>query len=462
MEHDAAEEGPELGSLLPHLPVPPPGPATRALARRLRAVESRNVTFLGDDFPVFWTEARGANVRDADGNVYLDLTGAFGVALAGHAHPRITEAIRRQAGILIHAMGDVHPAEVKVRLLERLGGLTPWDDPRTVLASAGSEAVEAALKTALLATGRPGIVAFEGSYHGLTLGALATTARDDFRNPFRPRLYPGVRFVPFPTEEEDLVRSLDALDRALEAGDAARHSVGAVIVEPIQGRGGVRVPPPGFLEGVAGRARDAGALFILDEVFTGMGRTGDLFAFQHEGVAPDLLCLGKALGGGLPLSACIGPAAIMDAWPESTGEALHTSTFLGHPLACASALAFFDVLDAEDLPGRSRVAGDQLRSLLEEELEGVPHVGPVRGRGLLLGVELLGSPGAETGGSGPAPWPGGGARMATAALREGLLVLPAGERGEVVELTPPALVGDGQLRWATEALGRILRGNSGP
>jgi 4-aminobutyrate aminotransferase-like enzyme len=446
---DGAGEAPArrepLGSLLPELVVPPPGPATRSLARRLKQVESRNVTYLGVDFPVFWSEARGANVRDADGNVYLDLTGAFAVALAGHAHPWITEAVRRQAGILTHAMGDVHPAEVKVRFLERLGALAPWDDPRAVLASAGSEAVEVALKTALLATGRPGIVAFRRGYHGLTLGALAATARDDFRRPFRARLYPGVRFAPFPTREEALAPALQVLEEVLEAGEAGGHPVGAVILEPIQGRGGVRVPAPGFLGEVATRARQAGALLIFDEIFTGLGRTGTTFAFEQEGVVPDLLCLGKALGGGLPLSACMGPASVMDAWPESPGEALHTSTFLGHPLACAAALAFLEVLDKEDLPGRARRAGNRFFGYLEEELGRLPQVREIRGRGLLLGVEL--------------DEPGAGARAATAALREGVLVLPAGEQGEVLELTPSALMDDELLRWAALALARTLQRN---
>jgi len=468
-----------FGDRLPELPVPPPGPATESLARRLRQVESRNVTSLSAELPVFWSEARGSNVRDADGNVFLDLTGAFGVALAGHAHPRITETIRRQAGRLVHAMGDVHPPEVKVRLLERLGELTPWPDPRTVLASAGSEAVEVALKTALLATGRPGIVAFRGGYHGLTLGALAATARDDFRAPFRSRLYSGARFVPFPEDgsegETHAAEALHALEEVLEVAEREGDPVGAVIVEPIQGRGGVRVPPPGFLAGVARRARAAGALLILDEVFTGLGRCGRVFAFQEEeGVEPDLLCLGKALGGGLPLSACVGPASVMDAWPESAGEALHTSTFLGHPLACASALAFLEILEEEDLPARAREKGGRLRGLLEEELAGVPHVGGVRGRGLMLGVELVkegDSSGTDRGIRdvvGPRradvaglrvlpPWPGGGARAARSALREGLLVLPAGDASEVVEITPSALIGEEQMQWAGKTLGRILR-----
>lgn len=178
--------------------------------------------------------------------------------------------------------------------------MMPWPDSRAILGSSGSEAVEAALKTALLATGRPGILAFEGSYHGLTLGSLATTHRPHFRTPFLSRLYPGARFAPFPASpEEGAERSLEAAQWILREGDGG-DEVGAVIVEPIQGRAGVRIPPPGFLARLAELARSAGALLIFDEIFTGLGRTGKLFAFEHEQVVPDLLCLGKGLGEACP------------------------------------------------------------------------------------------------------------------------------------------------------------------
>ena len=433
-----------FGSRLPQMSVPPPGAASSALAARLAEVESRNVTFLGPDFPVFWTEARGANVRDADGNVYLDLTGAFGVSVAGHAHPAIVEAIRDQAGRLVHGMGDVHPPALKVELLEALAELSPWRDARGVLANSGSEAVEIALKTALLATDRPGVIAFEGSYHGLTPGALATTAREHFRAPFRRHLHPGVRFVPFPDELEGTApeEALAATGRALDDPDLP---VGAVIVEPIQGRGGVRVPPPEFLGALAERARAAGALLIFDEIFTGFGRTGQTFALEHEGVAPDLLCVGKALGGGLPISACLGPRRVMDAWPISRGEALHTSTFLGHPLACASALAFLEVLEGEALVERARETGARIRRGLEEALVGVEGVRGIRGRGLFLGIVFERSAGAD---------------VAAAALGHGLIVLPAGDRGEVVELSPPLTLTAAQADAAIEGVVRAVHEGS--
>jgi 4-aminobutyrate aminotransferase-like enzyme len=467
-----------FGEQLPDVRVPPPGPRSLELAVRLRGVESRNVTHLARDFPVFWDEARGANVRDADGNVYVDLTGAFGVAVAGHANPRIGARIAAQAERLVHGMGDVHPPTVKVELLERLAALVPIADPRAVLASSGSEAVEIALKTGLLATGRPGILAFEGGYHGLTVGSLAAMGRDDFRHPFARRLYPGVRLVPFPgggaagaagaaastPGSADAARVLDAVAAALAEGapapgsagapDAGRDPIGTVIIEPIQGRAGVRVPPPGFLGELAVLVRDAGALLVFDEIFTGFGRTGSLFVCQEEGVVPDLLCVGKSLGGGLPLSACLGPKVVMDAWPESGGEALHTSTFLGHPLACAAALAFLDELEGaprgdgsgdapgETLPARARRLGDALLARLREELEGVPGVRDVRGRGLFIGIELA---------------PGAGARVAVAALARGLLLLPAGGEGEVVELSPPLTIAEEQLDYAVRELVGVIR-----
>jgi 4-aminobutyrate aminotransferase-like enzyme len=431
----------------PRIVHPPPGPATRAWARRLRQVESRNVTFLGPDFPVFWERAQGAMVQDADGNVYLDLTGAFGVAVAGHAHPRITAAITEQAGRLAHGMGDVHPPTRKVELLEALARILPWgDESRSTLANSGSEAVEVALKTALLATGRPGVVAFQGGYHGLTVGSLAVTEREDFRSPFRPRLYPGVTFVPFPAtaEEVDAEAALRALAGALGDGtEGESHPIGAVIVEPIQGRGGVRVPPPGFLVEVARRTRAAGALLIFDEIFTGLGRTGRTFALEHEGVVPDLLCVGKALGGGLPLSACAGAREVMEAWPSSAGEALHTSTFLGHPLACASAMAFLRVLEEEGLTGWAAEAGPRFQAQLEGELHSIPGVREVRGRGMFLGIELTGK--------------AAGVRVAEAALRRGLLVLPAGPVGEVVELSPPLVLTEDQLATSLRLLVESVR-----
>ena len=441
----------ELGGLLPRIQCGPPGPRSLEMAERLAHVESRNVTHLTPDFPVFWEEAKGANVRDVDGNVYLDLTGAFGVSAAGHTSPGVVAGIQDQAARLIHGMGDVHPPARKVEFLEALAGLGPWPDSRAILGSSGSEAVEAALKTALLVTGRPGILAFEGGYHGLTLGSLATTHREDFRGPFLSRLYEGVHFAPFPDSgdgDRAIKKSLDRVRWLLREGDGG-DEVGAVIIEPIQGRAGVRIPPPGYLEALADLTWDAKALLIFDEIFTGLGRTGALFAFLHEGVVPDLLCLGKGLGGGLPLSACVGPARIMDAWPPTRGEAIHTSTFLGNPLSCAAGLSFLEELGTGDLVARSKVLGEQLLALLKTALEGIPEVREVRGRGLFVGVDLRHS-GSTT------PIKRAAGRVATFALREGILVLPAGAAGHVVEISPPLVITEEQMDWVVPRLKLVI------
>ena len=313
----------------------------------------------------------------------------------------------------------------------------------------GSEAVEVALKTGALASGRPGVLSFRGGYHGLTAGALAVTHRAHFRAPFRRSLFSGVAFAPFPTDGAAAARSLGEVARLLDAGTASGHPIGTVIVEPIQGRAGVLVPPSGFLTELVGLSRAAGCVTVMDEVFTGFGRTGELFAGPADEAVPDVLCVGKALGGGLPIGACMGSAEVMDAWPEATGEALHTSTFLGHPLCAAAALGFLDELEEGHLVRRARERGASLMGGLVEALAGVDGVREVRGRGLMLAVELAAPDGL--------PLVGGGAAVAERALARGLLVLPAGDVGHVVELTPPAMLTDEQAEWGIATLTTCVR-----
>jgi 4-aminobutyrate aminotransferase-like enzyme len=463
-----------FGALLPDVRVTPPGPKSLEAARRLRRVESHDVTHVTEGWPVFWDEARGGNVRDVDGNVLLDLTGAFGVGLLGHAPPVVIEAVERQARVLLHGMGDIHPPRIKLDLLERLATVAPWPESRTVLSSTGSESVETALKTAQVATGRPGILAFEGSYHGLTLGALAATDRDHFRGRFLDRLYGGVSFVPFPSGSEveaadegspggagageagageasadGAARVLAAVASALERGAPNGDAIGAVLVEPMQGRGGARVPPEGFMAELSRLAHAAGALVIADEVFTGSGRCGGMFASPVVGLDPDLVCLGKALGGGVPISACMGRAEVMDRWPESTGEAIHTSTFLGHPLGCAAALAVLEAYEADAVHERVRQAGRDWTERLGARLGANARVRDIRGLGLLLGIEL-GDAGGRPGGTGD------GGRVAEALLAAGVLVLPAGPSGNVVEVTPSVYLTTDQVAHAVEALATAI------
>ncbi|HEX5726492.1 MAG TPA: aspartate aminotransferase family protein [Longimicrobiaceae bacterium] len=440
-----------LGALLPELRAPPPGPESRRLAAELAEFESPNVTYLADDFPVFWDEARGANVRDVDGNVYVDLTAAFAVAGIGHAHPRVVEAVRAQAGRLLHGMGDVHPPAVKVALLRALAEVAPGGLRRAVLASSGAEAVEAALKTAALATGKPRVLAFHGGYHGLTYGALSVSGREDFRAPFAAQL-PGIGVLaPYPDgeREEAGAAALREAERLLDAPDAG---IGAVLVEPVQGRGGDVVPPANFLPGLRRLCDERGVLLVCDEVYTGFGRTGRWFACEHWGVVPDLLVVGKGLTGGLPFSACIGTDAAMEAWPRSTGEALHTSTFLGHPLGCAAALAAIAVLREEGLVERSAALGARLLARLRALAADHPRVGEVRGLGMMIGVELVRDRATRE----PAPELAG--RVVVEALRRGVLVLGGGVHGNVLSLSPPFVLTDAQADAALAVLGEILDG----
>ena len=414
-------------TLPPELVTPVPGPRSRALAQRLGVVESRDVTQL-DPPPICWERAAGSNVWDVDGNRYVDLTAAFGVAAVGHAHPRIVRAIQAQVGQLLHGMGDVHPPAVKIELLESLARRFPGGGPaRSVLGSSGADAVEAALETAMLATGRPGVVAFEGAYHGLSLGALDATWRPDFREPFAARL-PGVT---------SFARFGDADDVRRAAAECAAP-VGAVLVEPIQGRGGIRIPPEGFLTALRALCDASGWLLIVDEVYTGFGRTGRWFACEHEGVVPDLLCAAKGLAGGMPISVCIGRAEVMDAWPASRGEALHTQTFLGHPASCVAASACLAVLEEEKLVERAAEVGSRALESLRTRLAHHPNVVDVRGRGLMLAFECARDESAVT--------------LCTRALERGIIALPEGETGRVVSITPPLHIEDEVLEAALDVL----------
>ena len=430
----------------PELAGPVPGARSAALARRLAAAESANVTYLAADFPVFWESASGANVWDADGNRYVDLTSAFGVAAVGHRHPTIVAAVRRQAESLVHGMGDVHPSPVKVELIERLAALGP-PAARVTLATSGSEAVEIALKTAALYTGRPGWLAFTGAYHGLTYGALSVTDRALFREPFERQLNPYVRRAPYPTTDpSSAAESLLAVERILAENES---SIGAVIVEPALGRGGDVLPPAGFLSGLAGLCRRRGVLLIADEIYTGFGRTGWRMASDAEDVVPDLMCVGKAMSGGMPIAACIGTAEAMAAWPASEGEAIHTSTFQGHPVSCAAALASISVIEELGLANRAGREGERWMAALRSMAASRRIVKEVRGRGLMVGLELHDPDGQVPAG-----------RLTAAVLVEGLkqgwILLGAGMRGEVVSLSPPLTIERQLLDAAVGALDEIL------
>ncbi|HXU47144.1 MAG TPA: aspartate aminotransferase family protein [Thermoanaerobaculia bacterium] len=418
--------GLERGDLPPRIVVPPPGPRSRALSAGLERFVAPGISTVAPGRPALvWQEACGANVLDADGNRFIDLTAGFGVAAVGHRHPEVLRAVAAQADLLVHALGDVAAHPGRLALAERLAALAPVDDAQVFFAVSGAEAVEIALKTALAATGRPGVVAFDPGYHGLTLGALAATARPAFRDPFAAHLHPHVARFPFGGDLSPVVARLE------------RDDVASVLVEPIVGREGVLLPPPGWLARLSELCRRAGALLIADEIFTGFGRTGRMFAVEREGVRPDLLCCGKALGGGLPIAAVLGSRAVFRCW-ATPGEALHSATFVAHPLACAAALATLDLLEREGLPARAARLGDSIALRLARWPSLSPAITAVRGRGLLWGIELA-----------SADWAG---RFARAALARGILLLAGGPAGRVAQIAPPLAIAEEQLEDALELL----------
>jgi 4-aminobutyrate aminotransferase-like enzyme len=420
----------------------------------LRQYESRNVTFLDSDgsWPIVWERAKGACVWDAEGKKYLDWTAAFGVAAAGHANPRVVQAGQHQMAKLLHGMGDVHPHALKAELALELSRLTfqRWSrstgNPirgKSIFCNSGFEAVEAALKTSLLATGKRGIIAFRGGYHGLGYGALNATHRAHFRAPFHAQLGRFGNFAEFPAREDQLVRLEQSMERLFR-----RKPVGAVLVEPIQGRGGIHIPPLQFLPLLRRLCDRHQALLILDEIYTGFGRTGKWFACEHTGTLPDLVCLGKALTGGFPLSACVGRAELMDAaWPPSTGEAIHTSTYLGHPVGCAMALAQLKEIRGERLVGRSAAMGQVLLhalcNLRTPKLQLIP-----RGAGLMAGLELRYFDGK--------PATSATLQIIKQMLHRGYILLPEGELSNVIGFTPPLTISENQIQSTIECLEKML------
>ncbi len=405
---------------------PPMGPRQRSAAPTGRVESSAS------DGTIVLSRGQGANVLDVDTNRYVDLAAGFGSLLLGHCPPAVSRALELQSSRLLQAMGDVYPSDAKIGLLDRLARLHPHPDAQVILGQSGADAITAAVKSALLATGRSRLIAMKSSYHGLSYGALAVTdLRQGYRRPFEAHLPDDVEFLSYPSRPEEAERCLDELRASL-----ARSPAAAVVIEPILGRGGVIVPPIGFLPGLARIAQSHGTLIIADEIWTGLGRTGRWLACEREPTfRPDLLCIGKGLGGGLPISACLGSPDVMAAWSQEE-EVVHTSTFAGAPLACAAALATLDALGRGKLIERSRDIGARWKERLVRLLE-PKGVLRVRGEGLMLGIELPPS-------TGPA--------LQRNLLRQGFITSLGGGQRDVLVLTPPLMIAEELLEVFDDAL----------
>ncbi len=453
-------EPPGFGDLLPTVRVAPPGPRSRALAAALRQVESPAISTLANgDLPIFWEAACGANVLDADGNVYIDTTSAFGVASVGHRNPAVVAAVQAQSQRLIHGMGDYLPPTARLELALALREDLPKGLQRVIFGLSGADAVEIAVKCATIFSGRPGVITFGGGFHGQSYGTLPLAARGSFGGPFAAQLGRHAARAPFPnpyrrasglSEEDDIARCIEGVRSAAEELADRGLPAGSLLVEPFQGREGEIFPPDGFLPALRALCDELGLLLIFDEIYTGFGRTGLMWACDHTGVTPDLLCAGKAIGGGLPFSLVAGRDAVMDAWRPSGPEAPHSSTFLGYPLGCAAALAVLRELREHDLPKRGAALGKMLVSALRERTRNLPHVGEVRGRGMMIGVELVRDRTSKE------PFGEAMPHVLAEGFRRGLVLLPAGEQGNILSLAPPLTISEQQLEFIVEELPRCL------
>ena len=418
-----------------------PGPRSRAMVARREAAGARGAGRLTD---LAVARAHGAAVEDVDGNTLLDFAGGIGALALGHTPGAVVEALRRQAGELVHLCAIVGSYEPYVALLERLVAIAPGEGPKkAVLVNSGAEAVETAVKIARAHTGRPAVVVFEGAYHGRTNLTLAMTSRYAvFKRGFGP-FAPEVYRLPFPDlyrrprgmSADDVVeQAIAGLERAWVA-QVAPSALAAVVVEPVQGEGGFVPAPPAFLKALRDACDRHGSLLVADEVQSGMGRTGRLWAVEHAGVVPDLLVTAKSLGAGMPIAAVVGRAEVMDG-PHPGGLG---GTYAGNPLACVAALAAIDAITAPGFLERARALGTRLREHLDTLQARHRQVGDVRGLGPMLAMELVHDRASKR------PAPELVQRVTHEALVRGLIVLRSGLYGSCVRLLPPLDLADEDL-----------------
>ncbi len=422
-----------------------PGPKSRAiLERKERVVADPLSVFL----PVVAEEAHGATITDVDGNSFIDFTGGVGCLNVGHSNPQVVAAAQEQLARFSHTDFTIVPYELYVTLAERLCELAPMGQPvKAAFFNAGAEAVENAVKFARAYTKRQGVIAFEGGFHGRTLLALSLTSKTHpykaGLGPFAPEVYR----VPFPNSYRgpSAAEALEALERALVTQVAA-ETVAAIVVEPVQGEGGFVVAPTEFLQGLRRICDEHGIVLVVDEVQTGFGRTGKMWGIEHSGVEPDLVTLAKSIAAGLPLSAVLGKAQIMDA----PGDSAIGGTYVGNPVAQAAALAVLDVFEEEGLSARAEAIGETIRARMLAWQERWDAIGDVRGLGAMLAIELVADrktrePAAEL-----------ASAVVEAAAARGLLLLKSGIYSNCIRVLTPLVISDGELDEALDVWEQAL------
>jgi 4-aminobutyrate aminotransferase len=430
-----------------HIRTPLPGPKAQALLARDRAVSSPSYP---RDYPFVIERGRGAQVWDVDGNRFLDFAAGIAVCSTGHSHPTVVEAIKDAADDFLHISSD-YWHERMTRLAERINELSPMGEPTQVLVcQSGTESVEGALKLARYVTGRPRFIGFLGGFHGRSMGSLSFTASKYTQQAgFFPTM-PGVTHVPYPNSYRPLFAGadqgravLDYIENNLFASNVPASEVAAILIEPIQGEGGYLVPPDGFLAGLRALCDRHGILLIFDEVQSGIGRTGRMFASEHWGVRPDIMTLAKGLGSGLPIGLVVAKKTIMEQWKRGA----HGNTYGGNPLCCAAALATLDLVQHEYAANAADV-GSYFLGRLRELAKEFACIGDVRGKGLMIGTELIDP---ASGKAAPALCQ----RVLTRAYHNGLILLSCGV--STVRFIPPLMVSRADVDEALSLLRIALR-----
>lgn len=399
---------------------------------RLQAVECHDCTYIPKRDPLVFSKAEGSIIWDAEGRRYIDLCAGFGALALGHASQPLRDVANlygQSQPPIEHGMGDVYPSTEKIIFLETIKSMLPAEYSKGALALGGGQAIELALKTAMLATEKTGFIVFEDGYHGLDLGVLPLTARQDFRAPFKDWLSEDkVIRLPYGCPKEKLLSAI----RELQS-----FGLAAIVAEPLQGRAGVKSPPADWLCELAETAHAAGGLLILDEIFTGFGRLG--FITTAEQVDADILCFGKAIGGGFPVSACFAKEHVMDAWPQSRGEAIHTGTFFGHPFSLAVGRRTLQEISRQRLWERAQDLGSKATAWLHSNLSSNPLVKEIRGRGLMIGIEFHSA--------------GYAAKLMDDLRAKEVIALPSGNHGEVLTMSPALTIPEAHL---FDAFDRLL------
>ncbi len=422
-----------------------PGPRSREILERKQRVVADPLSIA---VPVVVDHGHGSTLTDVDGNTFIDFTGGVGCLNVGHSHERVVAAVQRQVERFSHTDFTIVPYEVYVELAERLTGLAPISGPvKAAFFNAGTEAVENAVKFARSYTKRPAVIVFEGAFHGRTLLSMSMTSKTHpykaGLGPFAPEVYRA----PFPQAYRgpSTREALAALERALVTQVAA-ESVAALVLEPVQGEGGFVVAPPEFLEGARRICDDNGIVLVVDEVQSGFGRTGRMWAIEHYGIEPDLMTVAKSIAAGLPLSGVIGRAEIMDAPPDSAIG----GTYVGNPVAQAAALAVLDVFEDEGLLERAEAMGETMRSRMQGWQERFPAVGDVRGLGAMLALELVHDRASKD------PAPELASAVVEAAAERGLLLLKSGIYSSCIRVLAPLVISDAELDEALQVWEQAL------